>query len=68
MLLLSSGQIAEQIGEDRDRVSYAIRKAGVEPIGRTGLVRLFPESVVGTVREFLKSRQGRENPRASQDR
>jgi len=56
MIVLSTGQIAEQIGEDRDRISYAIRKAGVQPVGRAGLVRLFPESAVGVVRKFLSTR------------
>jgi hypothetical protein len=65
MLLLSTGQIAEQIGEDRDRVSYAIRKAGIKPVGRAGLVRLFPQSAVSAVEEFLKSRQAKENPDAN---
>ncbi len=53
MLVLTTGQIAEQIGSDRDRVAYAIRKARVEPVGRAGMVRLFPQSAVGIVREFL---------------
>jgi hypothetical protein len=68
MLVLSSGQIAEQIGQDRDRVSYAIRKAGVRPIGRAGIVRLFPQSAVSTVREFLQSKQSKETSHANEDR
>lgn len=68
MLVLTTGQIAQQINEDRDRVSYAIRKAGIKPVGRAGLVRLFPESVVNTVREFLQDRPGKENPHAREDR
>jgi hypothetical protein len=60
MVILSSGQIAAEIGADRDRVSYAIRKTGVKPIGRAGIVRLFPESAVNTIREFLQSRQSKE--------
>ena len=57
MLVLTTGQIAEQLGENRDKVSYAVRRAGVEPIGRAGLVRLFPASAVETVRTFLAARQ-----------
>ncbi len=57
MLLLSSGQIAAEIGEDRDRVSYAIRKAGVKPVGRAGLVRLFPESAIAAIRAFLDAKR-----------
>jgi hypothetical protein len=68
MPLLNTRQIAEQVNEDCHRVSYAIRKAGVKPIGCAGIVRLFPQSAVSTVREFLKSRQRKENPHAHQDR
>jgi len=67
MVVLSTGQIAEQVNEDRDRVSYAIRKTGVKPIGRAGIVRLFPQSAVSTVREFLKSRQTKESVHARED-
>ena len=44
MLLLSTGQIAQEIGHDRDRVTYTIRKAGIKPVGRVGLVGLFLQS------------------------
>jgi hypothetical protein len=53
MLVLSTGQIAAEIGQDRDRVAYAIRKAGVQPVGRAGMVRLFPESAIAAVKGFL---------------
>lgn len=68
MLVLTTGQIAQQVNEDRDRVSYAIRKMGVKPIGRAGIVRLFPQSAVITVKEFLQTRSGKENPNAREDR
>jgi hypothetical protein len=67
MLVLTTGQIAEQVNEDRDRVSYAIRKTGIKPVGRAGLVRLFPQSAVNTVREFLQIRQMKENPHAREN-
>ncbi len=63
MVILSTGQIAEEIGQDRDRVSYAIRKMGVEPVGRAGLVRLFPQSAVRTVKGSLESRKEKESCR-----
>jgi len=56
MIVLTTGQIAEQLGEDRDRVSYAIRKAGVQPIGRAGPVRLFPQGAVATIKNFLSAK------------
>lgn len=58
MLFLSTGQIAQEIGEDRDAVSYAIRKIGLKPIGRAGLVRLFPESAISAVSDFLAAKRG----------
>lgn len=57
MLFLSTGRIAEEIGEDRDSVSYAIRKAGIQPVGRAGLVRLFPQSAIDAVKGFLNTRR-----------
>ena len=59
MILLTSGQIAEKVGDDRDRVAYAIRKTGIEPIGRAGIVRLFAPSAVDTVRQFLQTKRQR---------
>ncbi len=62
MLFLSTGQIAEQIREDRDRVTYAIRKVGIQPIGRAGIVRLFPESAIAAVKSFLDARRDSNQP------
>ncbi len=66
MVFVTSGQIAQEMNEDRDRVSYALRKTGAEPIGRAGIVRLFAPSAVDAVREFLQGkgqrrRAGRES-------
>ena len=66
MLVLTTGQIAEQIGEDRDRVSYAIRKAGVQPIGRAGLVRLFPQTAIDPVITFLDAKHDRQEPQPAE--
>lgn len=65
MNFVTTGDITKKVRAtgvqaDRDAVSYALRKAGVEPIGRAGIVRLFSESAVDSVREFLeRKRQGR---------
>lgn len=53
MVFVTSGQIAQEMNEDRDRVAYALRKTGTEPIGRAGIVRLFAPSAVDIVRKFL---------------
>ena len=67
MLVLTTGQIATELGEDRDRVSYAIRKAGVQPIGRAGLVRLFPQSAIDAVKGFLGAKDQPTAAEGSQD-
>lgn len=65
MLIFSTGQIARQLGQDRDRVSYALRKSGVEPVGRAGIVRLFPRSAVDIVKQFIETRDRKEAHHAS---
>jgi len=68
MLYVTTGDIARVTGRDRDQISYALRRAGVKPVGRAGIVRLFSQSAVGAVEDFLKSRQRKENPYANADR
>ena len=65
VMLLTSGQIAEQVNEDRDRVSYALRKARVQPIGRAGMVRLFGPEAVEKVRAFFDSRSRKQMSRSA---
>jgi hypothetical protein len=65
MNLVTSGDITESLKAngvevDRDAVAYAIRKANVQPIGRAGIVRLFPTSAVVAVKAFLESKRQRE--------
>lgn len=57
MTLLTTGSIAEQLGADRDRVSYLIRKAKINPIGRAGMVRLYPPETISVVRELIGVRR-----------
>jgi hypothetical protein len=56
-VVLSTGQIAAELHTDRDRVSYAIRKARVEPVGRAGMTRLFSQNAVEIVRDFLAAKR-----------
>lgn len=55
MLIVTSGSIASTLGCDRDRVSYALRKMEITPIGTAGQVRIFPDSAIDQVRDFLKA-------------
>ena len=59
MEFLTSGAIAERLKVDRDAVCYALRKMKVEPKGRAGQVRIFPESALELTKEFLSSRKER---------
>ena len=55
MNFLTTGDIAKQLHQDRDAVSYALRKLNTQPIGRAGQVRLFPSSSIEQVREFIEA-------------
>jgi len=57
MNLLTTGNIANKLGVDRDAVNYALRRANVAPVGRAGIVRLFSEDSVEAVRKFLKQKR-----------
>jgi len=56
MDFLTTGEIAKRLNVDRDVVSYVLRKMEIKPKGRAGQVRVFPESAVKVVKEFLNKR------------
>lgn len=56
MLLVTTGKIAELLHVDRDRVSYLIRKSGILPVGRAGMIRLYDPAVVEIVGQLLDFR------------
>ena len=53
MKLLTTGEIAKQLNVDRDKVSYALRKLGIEPSGTAGNTRVFSETALTEIEEFL---------------
>ncbi|MBW8042321.1 MAG: helix-turn-helix domain-containing protein [Planctomycetes bacterium] len=57
MKLLTTGEIAKQLNVDRDCVSYALRKIAIVPSGIAGQTRVFSESAVALVKEFLKRKE-----------
>ena len=63
MQLLTTGVIAKKLKVDRDAVSYALRKMKVEPKGRAGQVRIFPESALKVVEEYLRTNRNVEGER-----
>jgi hypothetical protein len=62
MDIVTVGDIANKLNVDRDAVSYAVRKANIQPLGRAGIVRLFSGTAVETVKDFISSKRqsGRE--------
>ena len=59
MVPVTTGSIAKTLNVDRDTVAYAIRKIGVEPIGRAGIVRMFDTSVTKKVKAYIENRPAR---------
>jgi hypothetical protein len=57
MNFLTVGDIAKELDIDRDAASYAIRKANIQPVGRAGIVRLFSDSTVEIVKNFINSKK-----------
>jgi hypothetical protein len=51
--LLTTGQIAEILGEPPQRVTYVIRKYRLKPIHRVGIIRLFSQEQVKAIRQGL---------------
>jgi len=59
MDFLTVGDIAQKLKVDRDQVSYAVRKANIEPVGRAGMVRLFSGNAIPLVRNFINSKRAK---------
>lgn len=57
MTYLTTGKIAEALNVDRDKVSYALRKLAIRPIGTAGPARIFPESALLAVNTYLKAKK-----------
>ena len=59
MALLTTGAIAEKLNVDRDRVSYAVRKLAIKPVGVAGQVRVFSEKTPLKIKKFLVSKRAK---------
>jgi len=51
--VLTLGQIADELGQPPSRVKYVVSKYGLKPIARVGIIRLFSEQQVETIRRGL---------------
>jgi len=52
MELKTVAQIAKEVGIERERVSYLLHKAKIEPAARAGSVRLYQPEVAQIVRRL----------------
>ena len=52
MSFLTTGQIAELLELDRDRVCYLLRKAKIQPVARAGLTRLFSPETLTIIKQL----------------
>lgn len=52
---LTLGDVARQLGVPRNRVTYAIEKAGIRERGRVGILRVFGEDQVPVIDAALKA-------------
>lgn len=59
MIFLTTGKIAQELKVDRDRVSYALRKLAIRPVGTAGPARIFPEGALLAVKTFLDTKEKR---------
>ena len=49
----TASQIADQLGEPPQRVTYIIRKYRLKPVQRIGIIRLFNEEQVEAIKQGL---------------
>ena len=54
MNFLTSGEVIKKVHADRDRVSYALWKMAIAPIGKEAQVKVFRESALPIIQEVLK--------------
>ena len=57
--LLTAMQIAEQLEEQPQRVTYIIRKYRMKPVHRIGIIRLFSESQAEEIKKELWKKRER---------
>lgn len=50
---LTASQIADQLGEPPQRVTYIIRKYRLKPVQRIGIIRLFDEEQIKAIKQGL---------------
>ena len=51
--LLTASQIAEQLNEPPQRITYIIRKYRLKPVERVGIIRLFEEKQIKAIKQGL---------------
>ena len=61
--LLTASQIADQLSEPPQRVTYIIRKYRLKPVRRVGIIRLFGQEQLKAIKAGLYNIQIRDVPR-----
>ena len=51
--MVTTGQIAKDVGVHRSKIDYAIEKAGIQPRGRAGIIRLFSTDQISVIEAAL---------------
>ena len=51
--LFTASQIADQLGEPPQRVTYIIHKYRLKPVQRVGIIRLFSEEQIKAIKQGL---------------
>lgn len=57
--LLTASQIADQLGEPPQRITYIIRKYRLKPVQRVGIIRLFDDEQAEAIKQALYNMQVR---------
>ncbi|MCF7956445.1 MAG: hypothetical protein K9M75_11635 [Phycisphaerae bacterium] len=65
MEYITTGIIAKQLNTDRDKVSYALRKLGINPCGMAANIRVYHETALVAVEEYLNTRSQKESTHES---
>ena len=55
--MLTSGEIADQLGTSRDTIQYAVRKLELAPVGKAGCAFVYAPAHVKRIAAWLKRRK-----------
>lgn len=56
--LRTVGRLAAEVPASMQQVKYLLQKHNVQPIGRAGILRLYDQQAVQTIRDALRPQEG----------